>query len=174
MTDFSKLPLQINMIPSTSTMKNLRLIFKKSQWDKIRKDAYKRADYKCVICGGIGKRHPVEAHEEWDFNANTGVQTLIEVNALCPSCHLCKHAGRAYKMGQGREVLRHLCKVNNLTWEQAQEQATQATIKCALLSKLNWKVDVATWLTKNGYEFDEFNTALLDLLNKAELKALTN
>lgn len=76
--DYSFLPLQIELVPSTAFGENLRKLLTKTEWDKVRKAVYKRAGYKCEICGGKGEKHPVEAHEEWLY----GLHIHFAVNSL--------------------------------------------------------------------------------------------
>lgn len=42
------------MIPQTSWGKNLRSVLTKENWDKVRKQVYASAGYRCRICGGKG------------------------------------------------------------------------------------------------------------------------
>jgi len=86
-----------DLIPKTSWFNNLRSVLSQEEWDIIRKAAYRKAGYRCEICGGVGKQWPVECHEvwEWDDTAEPGIQSLIGVQALCPMCHKVKHFGRS-------------------------------------------------------------------------------
>ena len=89
--------LTIELVPKTAWYNNLRSQFTKEQWDFIRKYAYKRAGYKCEVCGDTGDNHPIEAHEEWHYNDKNHTMTLDKVTALCPACHQVKHIGLAKK-----------------------------------------------------------------------------
>lgn len=139
--DYSFLPLQIELVPSTAFGENLRKLLTKTEWDKVRKAVYKRAGYKCEICGGKGEKHPVEAHEEWLYHDEIGYQELTVIRALCPNCHLCKHVGFAIQNNQKPRVLNHLCKVNGLTLEQANEQIKQAFVIWSKRSLRQWQLD---------------------------------
>lgn len=140
--DYSFLPLQIELVPSTAFGENLRKLLTKTEWDKVRKAVYKRAGYKCEICGGKGEKHPVEAHEEWLYHDEIGYQELTVIRALCPNCHLCKHAGHAiFVKNQKKLVISQLCKVNNLTIEQANEQIERAFNTWRERSLIQWQLD---------------------------------
>jgi hypothetical protein len=151
--DYSLLPLQIELVPKTAFGENLRKLLTQNEWDKIRKAVYQRANYKCEICGEQGNKHPVEAHEEWIYHEN-GIQELAQIRALCPNCHLCKHVGFAIQNNQKARVLSHLCKVNGLTLEQANEQIRQAFVIWSKRSLRQWQLDskrineVKEWVVK--------------------------
>ncbi len=82
-------------LPPSTHYKNPRNWMGKKTWDKVRKEVYKRANYVCEVCGGKGKRYPVEAHELWAFNLETKEQLLVRFVALCPLCHRLQHMGLA-------------------------------------------------------------------------------
>lgn len=85
--------LSVELIPMTSWYSNVRSNVTSKQWDIIRKDTYKKANYKCEICGGKGMTHSVECHEIWDYDEKTKLQKLVRFIALCPNCHKVKHIG---------------------------------------------------------------------------------
>ena len=113
--------LTIELVPSGQWYVNLRSLLSKEDWDYLRRRTYKKAGYRCEICGGKGPRHPVECHEIWryedDLSGKKGVQVLDGLIALCPKCHQVKHFGFAQVRGKGREALKHLCTVNG--WSQS-------------------------------------------------------
>jgi hypothetical protein len=59
--------LSIELVPQTCWFSNVRDHVDQKTWDILRKDTYKKANYKCEICGGVGSKHPVECHEIWDY-----------------------------------------------------------------------------------------------------------
>ena len=115
--------LTVELVPSGQWYVNLRSILSKSDWDYVRRRAYKKAGYRCEICGGKGPRHPVECHEIWRYeehpSGRKGVQILDGVVALCPSCHQVKHLGLAHVRGKREAALRHLCKINGWSRQDA-------------------------------------------------------
>lgn len=74
--------LTIELVPATSWGNNLRSRLPKKSWNAIRKRVYKEADFKCEICGGVGKRHPVECHEVWEYDDVNHIQSLVGFVAL--------------------------------------------------------------------------------------------
>lgn len=109
----TKMKLTIELVPKISWGTNLRSILSNSGWDKARKKAYRDSGLKCAICGGVGPKHPVEAHELWVYNREKFKQTLIKVIALCPNCHMVKHYGRATATNRQKEAFAHLKTIND-------------------------------------------------------------
>lgn len=137
-----KYKLTIELIPSSSFFNNLRSLLEKEEWDKIRKACYKKANYKCEICGGKGPAHPVECHETWDYDEEKGIQKLLNVIALCPSCHQVKHIGLASINGKLDEAIAHFCKVNECTKEEAQKYISDIFDLWKKRSEKDWDLDV--------------------------------
>lgn len=120
----SEIKLEIELVPASAFYSNLRSILDKSDWDILRRLVYKKANYKCEICGGIGKEHPVECHEVWNYNDRdfnielltdeeitdtiynkvVRVQKLSHCQAICPDCHQAKHIGLAQIKGNGERA----------------------------------------------------------------------
>jgi 5-methylcytosine-specific restriction endonuclease McrA len=48
----------------------LKSLLSQAQWDKIRKDTYKRFSYRCTVCGCKGQAWPVECDERWHYAEN--------------------------------------------------------------------------------------------------------
>ena len=115
----------------------------------LRKAAYKAANYKCEICGGDGKAQgyawPVECHEVWDYNPETGIQKLVRLIALCPKCHHVKHWGRTELVGgrQLQEAFLHLQAVNGWTPDQATDHIKAAQEQWVERSRTKWKLDLS-------------------------------
>ena len=139
--------LTIELVPSTSWGSNLRSMLKRSQWDKLRKAQYAKANHVCEICGGKGKRHPVECHERWSYNEIDFIQKLDGLIALCPACHRCKHPGNTHRIGLGHLIEPHLMKVNGWTKEQAQQAQGFAFMEWEVRSNSEWTVNI-DWLAK--------------------------
>lgn len=135
--------LTVELLPSSTWGHNLRSVLSRAEWDKVRYKCYVEADYTCEICGGKGKRHPVECHEKWVFDDKRHVQTLVGVEALCPSCHLVRHIGRAYSVGQGEKALRWLAKVNGITLQEAEKYLSASLAEWQYKNKFVWAVDIS-------------------------------
>lgn len=147
--------LTIELVPSTCWFSNVRSNVSKRTWDRLRKETYKQADYRCEICGGVGPNHPVECHEVWHYDDIKHVQRLSRLIALCPACHQCKHMGLAQINGKEVEALEHLAEVNNWEMWQAIEYAERAFEIWSERSKHQWKLDIS-YLEKLGVEINNF------------------
>lgn len=144
----ASIKLTCELVPSNQWGTNLRSILDKKVWDALRKSCYERAGHRCEICNGVGRTHPVECHETWEYtDGPVWIQRLTGLIALCPSCHKVKHLG--FAATQGPEVfersLRHLGKVNGWTTMQTVEYAeTQFEIH-AIRSQQKWVMNL-DWL----------------------------
>jgi hypothetical protein len=150
-----KTKLTIELVPRGQWGSNLRSELKRSEWDKLRKECYSLAGYKCEICEGKGRRWPVEAHEIWDYDENTKTQRLLGLIALCPPCHEVKHIGRANATGNGPRAERQLMKVNGWTESDAAHYIDDAFEVWMRRSQENWTLDIS-WVTKELEKKDEW------------------
>ena len=106
--------LKFELVPDSCWYSNLRSILKPKAWDIIRKDAYKRADGKCMICKRKATR--LEAHERWSYDEENAMQKLEEVIAVCHSCHSVIHIGRTQLLGDEEKAIAHFCRVNECSY----------------------------------------------------------
>lgn len=137
--------LTIELVPASSFFNNLRAILTKLQWDKVRKKAYKLANYKCEICGGVGPKHPVECHEKWEYDDTSRIQRLVGLYALCPDCHSVKHIGFAALNNKLDKAIKHFVKVNGISEEDALLYIQNTFFIWEQRSKYEWDLDIS-WL----------------------------
>lgn len=142
--------LKVELVPSTSWGNNLRseANLSKAQWDKLRKQCYRDANYKCEVCNGKGDKWPVECHEIWHYDDANKVQTLRGLIALCPTCHKAKHLGRTLSVESQEvqdKVLRQLMKINDLDVDELEEYIVEVFQKHAERSQHRWSLDLS-WL----------------------------
>jgi 5-methylcytosine-specific restriction endonuclease McrA len=126
---------------------NLRSELRPRDWDRVRKDTYAAAGYRCELCGGVGRKHPVEAHERWSYDDVNHVQTLVGLIALCPSCHMVKHFGLAVKNGNEARARKHLGKVNGWNPEQVEQHLQDSFQTWRERSRHAWALDIR-WITR--------------------------
>ena len=139
-------PLTLNLVPSSCWGSNLRSELPKSEWERLRRRTYKEHDYTCQICGGVGRNHPVECHEQWEYDEETKTQILKSLLSLCPSCHEVKHFGFATTRGRQNEALAHYQRVNNVGRNDAISEVQQEFRVWEERSSKNWKLDVSLLL----------------------------
>lgn len=135
--------LCVELVPKTCWYSNVRSIVTKTQWNAIRKIVASEAGNVCEICGGKGKKHPVECHEIWSYDDKTLVQKLEKLIALCPNCHSSKHFGLAEIMGKRDFVIKHLMKVNGITKTVVEKHIQDSFIEFSERSKKQWTLDVS-------------------------------
>ena len=140
--------LTFEMVPEECWYSNLRSILKAKDWDIVRRDAYKRAGYRCRICGERGR---MEAHEKWSYDEENALQKLEDVLALCHACHEVKHIERAYLVGRGADAMEQFMKVNACTQTDFHEELARVNEEHRRRNKIEeWTTDIS-WL-KNRYQ----------------------
>lgn len=149
--------LTIELVPKTSWFTNLRSILKKEDWDNLRKQTYKKAHYRCEICGGRGRKWPVECHEIWEYDDEKKIQRLKKLIALCPTCHKVKHIGFASTQNRGTMAAKHLAKINNWTKQDTDLYIEASFETWSQRSQFSWQIDL-TYLS-------QFNIAVLEYAN---------
>ena len=145
--------LNFEMVPDSCWYSNLRSILKPKMWDVVRKDAYKRAEGKCMICKRPATR--LEAHEVWSYDEKNAVQKLENVIAICHSCHSVIHIGRTQLLGDEEKAIAHFCKVNGCKYIDYVHALGEANRKHQRLNLVGeWKIDLS-WLERFTYKNDE-------------------
>jgi hypothetical protein len=135
--------IRIDLVPKTCWYTNVRSNVSKSEWDIIRRKVYRKANYKCEICGGKGDKHPVEAHEIWTYDDINKIQSLKEIISVCPNCHKFYHIGLASINGEYESTLKHLSKITGLSIFEAEEYIHRMFIIWRERSKHQWKLDIS-------------------------------
>jgi hypothetical protein len=155
--------LTVELVPQTCWFSNVRDHVSQETWNVLRKSTYKRANYRCEVCGGRrsrafgerGQNHPVECHEIWHYDDANKVQKLMGLTALCPSCHQVKHIGLAEIRGQAEAAKKHLAKVNRWTSQQTEAYLTEVWQIWRERSQYSWKLDLS-WLEQEfGIKVEE-------------------
>ncbi len=140
--------LTIELVPKSSWYINLRNELNVEDWDKLRKFCYKKAAYKCEICGGKGPKWPIECHEIWEYEKLSTKnkifkQTLIGLIGLCPACHQVKHIGLSQIQGKYNKCLQHIMKVNKISRFDAKILVEYAFALYKARSLVEWDVDIS-------------------------------
>lgn len=139
--------LTCELVPSSTWGENVRSILSVALWKNLRTACYVRAGHKCECCGGVGPKHPVEAHEIWHYNDEELRQTLMGLIALCPACHRCKHMGFALSTGRLEPALKHMSRVNQWPMELTYEYVERQFQIHGIRSRFKWEVDTS-WLNE--------------------------
>jgi len=148
--------LAIELFPRKVWATNLRAFLMPDKWRRLKEITLDNAGHKCEACGSLGKalgrkrvadviRYRLETHETWawDFNAATGIQTLVGNRALCPDCHEAVHLGPAHLKGRAGAARQHMAAVNGWTLEQVEEYKAAVWLRCEAMNQVqNWAVDI--------------------------------
>lgn len=139
--------LEIDLIPTTAWGENIRKELGRSKWDKLRKEVLAEQGNKCAVCGLTKK---LQCHEVWEFNDETGVQTLKGFQATCSLCHLGSHFGLAQQLAkQGHadleNIVSHFLEVNEISLDQFHEHLAEAVEVFKKRSQQEWEQDFGEW-----------------------------
>ena len=137
--------LTLDLVPAFTWYDNIRSRIRPVDWDRLRRATYAAAGHRCEVCGGKGRRHPVECHEIWDYDEATRVQRLTGLIALCPACHEVKHFGRATAVGRGDAAFAHLMRVNGWDEDRSRRHVDDAFMQWRARSQVQWTLDLS-WL----------------------------
>ena len=152
--------LEIDLVPSTAWYSNLRTKIPSQEWDKIRKQSYANANYRCQICGSDGKDQilvtkgslngTLNCHEIWEYDDKKHIQKLNGFLALCNDCHMIKHIGfgmiQALKgLLDMDKLINHFTKINQVnrkTFDKHHEISFEVWRE---RSKHKWTTDLNQW-----------------------------
>lgn len=151
-------PLRIELVPSTAWWSNVRSQVTRKQWEVCKAFVKTRSGGRCEICGGVGRRWPVECHERWQYDDNRMVQTLVGLIALCPTCHAATHIGRTIRtsgVDNVNRVLAHVAKVNHWSTETTHRAVQNAFGVWSIRSAWEWDLDVS-WLATIGLDLPQY------------------
>lgn len=138
--------LNFELVPDSCWYSNLRSILSPAQWDTVRKEAYSRAQGRCMICGEQASR--LEAHERWGYDEEKRVQKLLDVVAVCRACHEVIHIGRTQLTGGEERACAHFMKVNGCSFWEYRKALGEANADHIRRNKIpEWSLDL-TYLKK--------------------------
>jgi len=114
----------------------------KTQWDSLRKSAYKKANWKCEICGKGNTR--MEAHEIWDYDDEENIQSLKGIICLCEQCHKVKHFGRTQTLGKEEKdkAIQHMMKVNGWTFGRTFKHIGESVVQWNKRECFEWEINI--------------------------------
>lgn len=141
----SEARLRVELVPRTCWYSNVRSNVSAAEWNICKRLVRDRSGDRCEICGGRGRRWPVECHEVWEYDVDgeVPVQRLLGLVALCPACHEVKHIGRAEAIGRLRPAKAHLKHVNGWTEQEVDHHLDWAFAVWDARSALDWKLDIS-------------------------------
>ncbi|MFH1332973.1 MAG: HNH endonuclease [archaeon] len=152
--------LEMELIPETVWFSNLRTRIPTSEWDKIRKQSYANANYRCQICGSNGKNQihttrgslkgTLNCHEVWEYDNKNCIQKLKGFIALCGDCHLVKHFGLTQMKVKEwdidiNKVIKHFLKVNKVDRKAFDKHFKKTMDTWNKRSEHEWTTDLAEY-----------------------------
>jgi hypothetical protein len=92
-------------------------------------------------------QRPLEAHERWQFDDHTGVQSPRRLLIICSWCHRATHMRLAEVRGFGDEAFAHLCEVTGMTDDEAEAHIDAAFALWRDRSARDWTLDLSILTT---------------------------
>ena len=144
--------LFVDLIPSSCWFTNVRSCVHSSDWDRLRKKIYARANDRCECCGSSNSG--LEAHERWKYDGLRKVQKLMRLVALCRDCHRSTHMGLASVQGKEKEAKEHLQRMRMFSVEEVDNHIDEAFELFEDRSESKWELDLSI-LTSSGIKLNE-------------------
>ena len=151
------LRLAPELIPTPCLGRNLHTALPTEEWDRIRRQTYRRAGYRCDACSADGTA--LHCHEVWAYDDRRHVQRLVRLQALCERCHFAKNetGWPSFALGfvrlplSGRHLthqqfVEHWCRVNDCdqaTWERSARAAYTQWVRRSRHE--GWVTDYGRW-----------------------------
>jgi hypothetical protein len=142
--------LFVDLVPARCWFSNVRSCVTRRDWQRLRRMLLARAGNRCEICGRGEDRAVqrwLEAHERWQFDDHTGVQSLRRLLLICSWCHRATHMGLAEVRGFGDEAFAHLCAVTGITDAEAEAHIDAAFALWRDRSARDWTLDLSILTT---------------------------
>lgn len=131
-----KIPLTFQLVPESVQFKNLRSELTDTQWDIIKMNV-KRPGV-CACCGT--KTPELDAHEVWNYNDKTYMQTLDRIIPVCKQCHKTIHIGHTQLSGEEevKKCILWYAKQNHISLEQAYDDFNRAANEYEIRNQHHW------------------------------------
>jgi hypothetical protein len=156
------LRLTIEPIPRSSRFATLAKLLPREQWDRLRRQVYRQAGYRCQICGREGR---LFSHEIWQLNFDTDWQWLRGFQALCENCHGAKHLLFEFDPERCAWLIEHFVSVNGITRPEAEIHLRNA-------QRQQRFVDGRPWIVNFG-EYNSIVPPLPDVQERRKYITLT-
>lgn len=149
--------LTVELVPSSCWFSNVRTVVSAADWDKCKDFVRARSGSLCEVCGGRGRRWPVECHEVWRYDLPTEVQHLDGLVALCPDCHGVKHFGYSQSQGKGAALMLHLARVNRWDLDRCEKYLESCFMLWHARNQVHWELDIS-YLSTIGIDHTRYET----------------
>lgn len=139
--------LTVELVPGTCVLKSVRQsVVKESgeqSWNSIREDVAGRADSRCEVCLGKGRKYPVGCHGVFEYDDYARTQTLTGFICLCPGCAEVRHIGLASPNGRYEIAFKRLMMVNRWTADEAGAYMERVEAVHERRREVSWEQDMS-------------------------------
>jgi hypothetical protein len=135
--------LTIELVPKPLWHEDLRLRLGRLEWQRRRGPCLEAAGHRCELCGQVGTKGRLDAHEVWRYDDQAHVQTLVRLICLCTACHAVKHWGHTATVGFQEEAVATLKRVNGWTDVDARQHVAAAFAEWGERSRYQWTQDLS-------------------------------
>jgi Domain of unknown function (DUF5710) len=138
--------LFVDLVPSSCWFTNVRSCVSQRDWERLRRMVIARAGNRCEVCGRAPDREQrqwMEAHERWEYDTATSVQSLRRLICLCTACHGATHLGLAEIQGRRDHAVAQLMAVNHWTRSDAEAHILSAFEVWSARSCIDWHLDLS-------------------------------
>ena len=119
-----RLKIQPEIVPKRLVGLSAEKLLTKSSWSGIRLQALAEAkDGRCTRCGAPNGS---DVHEEWTYDYEQGLATLVGLAPICKNCHAVAHINQMPAGDVYVRVMQHLADVNGITLDEAHALAADA------------------------------------------------
>lgn len=140
MSDNSK-KLTVEILPRTQYFQFLHTEVYEQQWNYIASLCYHRASGVCEYCSSDEN---LVYHTAWKFENETKTATVAGVELMCGKCYQAKSIDNLFiKPKAHDDLISHLIKVNEMSFNDAKNAVAQAYKDCIERSKVLWVMDVS-------------------------------
>lgn len=137
--------IYLQLIPRTAWNSNLRTLLGNGYWNLISAKVRKDANYTCAYCGEYHpEKYGTEAHEEWEWDLNNGIQKLKAIKCVCKKCHMTVHPGCNQVKGifTDEEIRDNYAEINGITDEKEVSLDFYAAKNYHILTScFDWKIE---------------------------------
>mgnify|MGYP000230902116 CR=1 FL=1 len=138
--------LFVDLVPRSCWFTNVRSCIDVGSWARLSRLTRERAHHRCEICNASAAKERkvfLEAHERWDYNPTTHVQSLRRIVTLCTPCHLVTHWGYAQVSGRERLARAHFKAVAGIGDQEITRRVQTAFALWDTRSRQAWTLDVS-------------------------------
>ena len=141
--------LCIEFAPRSCWCKKIRYALERDEVSRVQDLVFGRVNRTCEICSVQDLDKPYQMHGRWEYDKQTGTQTLKRLVSMCQDCFDVTHFGATSYAGRRDHAVVHWMKVTGRTEMECQAHIEQAYAAVKELNEQEWTIDLSL-LTNNG------------------------